>query len=77
MEHKAMLERRIKKTKVYLTNAKRFINLCDNKGKTALHYAVFKGNLQIVNILLFKYKGLTLIRDHKQRVSIIIIIYFV
>ena len=69
-ETKALIERRIKKTKNYCSHTKKFINLSDSKGKTALHYAAFKGNVQLVQMLLSKYKALTLVRDHKGRVSL-------
>ena len=72
-----MMERRIKKTKVYTNATKKFVNLSDNQGKTALHYAVFKENIQLIQILLQKYKALTFVRDHKSRVSIINLIHYI
>eukprot|EP00347_Sterkiella_histriomuscorum_P008302 403345605 len=59
-------ERKIKKLKQYQSQAKKFVNLTDNKGKTALHFACFKGHIQLVQTLI-KYNAIPLIRDHKGR----------
>ncbi len=48
LEKKKELERKIKKTKSYINGAKRFVNLSDSLGKTPMHYAAVKGNLQLV-----------------------------
>jgi len=64
------LEKKIKKSKGYSQATKRLINLSDQFGKTALHYATQKGNVNLVRTLL-TYKAITVIRDYKKRVSIV------
>jgi hypothetical protein len=63
-EKKLELEKKIKRTKGYVSGTKKLINLSDHHGKTALHYAVMKSNFFIVKQLL-KNKAYTLIRDYK------------
>ena len=60
-------ERNTKKSLGYKNAARKFINLTDNLGKTALHFAVLKGNLQLIKSLI-KYGAIPIIRDHKSRV---------
>jgi len=67
-QKKEELEKRIKSMQTYSNSVKRFLNLSDQYGKSALHYASAKGHLEIVSLLL-KHKAMPFIRDHKQRVK--------
>jgi len=60
-------ERRIKKTAAYEKLSKKFINICDSQGKSPLHYATLKGNVQLIKLLL-KNGAIPVMRDHKSRV---------
>ena len=57
----------LKKSKKYLVLSLKYVNLCDNKGKSPLHYAAMKGKTELVKIL-FKYNAIPIIRDYKIRV---------
>lgn len=69
-QKKMDLERKIKRTTQYKNSTKLLINLADSKGKTALHYAAFKGYIHLVKLLI-KNNGITFVRDYKQRVILI------
>lgn len=69
-QKKLELEKKIKRTTSYKNLTKILINLSDSKGKTALHYAAFKGYIHLVKLLI-KNNALTFVRDHKQKVTII------
>jgi ankyrin repeat protein len=55
-------------SKGYSDETKKFINLSDSNGKTALHYAASKYEILLVRELL-EYKAITIIRDYKGRKS--------
>lgn len=57
-------ETNIKKTKEYLGLTQKLINLCDDLGKTPLHFAAFKDNIQLVRLLLER-GAIPIMRDHK------------
>ena len=57
----------LKKSKKYLVLSLKYVNLCDRKGKSPLHYAAIKGYTELVKIL-FKYNAIPIIRDYKIRV---------
>ncbi len=64
-------ERRIKKTQNYKLQASKFVNLCDKDGKSPLHYAIIKSNFQVAQMLV-KYDAIPIIRDHKNRVNLLL-----
>eukprot|EP00347_Sterkiella_histriomuscorum_P015552 403356602 len=59
-------EKKYKKSEEYIESLIQYVNLVDNKGMTALHYAVKGGNLEIIKLLVSSGANL-LIRDYKLR----------
>lgn len=59
-------EKKYKKSEEYIDSLIKYINLVDNKGMTALHYAVKAGNIDLVRFLISN-GGNLLIRDYKLR----------
>jgi ankyrin repeat protein len=59
-------EKALKDSKEYKYALKNLINYTDFKGKTALHYAAYRGELKLVQVLL-KNGASVYIRDHKRR----------
>ena len=49
---------------------RKFINYTDHQGKTALHYAAFRDQTEIIKILV-KNMAIPFLRDHKKRVRIL------
>ena len=47
-EKRHEFEKKIKKSKNYVMATRKFINLSDKQGKTALHYAANHGSLELV-----------------------------
>ena len=47
-EKRLAFEKALKLSTLYKKGLKNFINLCDETGKTALHYAAYMGNLKLV-----------------------------
>lgn len=58
-----------KSSKEYKNSLKLLINFTDNNGKTALHYAAYKGNFKLVQTLIENQANLY-IRDNRKRVSL-------